>query len=151
MDETVGVTVSGMDELSKTLADLSKRYPDKAGELLAKDARALRKEVVEEVKRVKESSQTAAKMPLEKESSYRISPVQGYGADQYVEVSAKSPHFHLVEHGHVLTTGRKQGRRPIGFVTGKHMMANAVRKHQNTLPEKASDMVDELLKEAGLV
>ena len=142
----VEITVSGMDELTDSLADLARKYPDRAGELLQANARELRKEVVRKAKEVTNTS-VSSKKSLGKAGSYKISPVLGYGENQYVEVSAKSPHFHLVEHGHVLKT--KSGRA-IGFVQGRHMMKEAVKIHEEKFPATVSGMIDTLLKEEGL-
>lgn len=123
-DEVFSMTVEGMDELAESLKRLTSKYPDKAGQLLSRNARKLRKEVVDQVKDLTETS-ASSKMSLAKESSYKISQIKGLGTNQYVEISAKSPHFHLVEHGHVLKNHKGE---TIGFVQGKHMMDIAVKK-----------------------
>ena len=146
-EQTLSMNIDGIDELVRSLENLVKKYPDRAGELLKKDAQKLRKDVVEEVKKVTKTK-ASSKRSLAKLGSYKISPVLGIGASQYVEVSAKSPHFHLVEHGHVLKT--KNGKT-IGFVHGKHMMDTTVKKHENELPDIVNKMVDDLLKQEGLV
>lgn len=148
MDKTVTIDgIDGLLDLRDTFEDLVKKYPDRAGELLQKDARQLRKDVVKETKKVTKTN-SSSKRSLGKVGSYKISPVQGLGANQFVEVSAKSPHFHLVEHGHVL---KSHDGQTIGFVQGKHMMDNTVKKHQESMPQTVSVMVDELLKEEGLI
>lgn len=144
-EQMLSMKVEGLDELTKELEKLVKKYPDRAGELLTKNARELRKDVVKEVK---ENTKTkgSSKRSLAKVGSYKISKVQGYGARQYVEVSAKSPHFHLVEHGHdLIINGQNRG-----FVQGKHMMKVAVRRCEATMPDTVKNMIDELLKEGGL-
>lgn len=146
-DQTLSMTIDGLDDLEATFKELVKKYPDRAGELLQKDARELRKDVVKEVKKTTKTK-GSSKRSLAKVGSYKISPVQGIGSNQYVEVSAKSPHFHLVEHGHVL---KSHDGQTIGFVQGKHMMDNTVKKHERSMPNTVSDMVDVLLKEGGLI
>lgn len=145
-EHALSMSIDGMDELVESLERLTKKYPDKAGELLQKNAKELRKDVI---KNVREDTKTTGKTKrsLSKTSSYSISPVQGYGTSQYVEISAKSPHFHLVEHGHVLKNHLGQ---TIGFVQGKHMMENAVKKREEHMDESLERMVSELLKEEGL-
>ena len=54
LEETM--TVAGISELTAELETLAKQYPDKAGELLQKQGRELRKEVI---KNVKKSTKTA--------------------------------------------------------------------------------------------
>ena len=38
----------------------------------------------------------------------------------------------------------------IGFVQGKHMMDNAIRKSEQNIPAVVENMIEELLKEEGL-
>jgi len=147
MDD-VQVTFSGMNELVESLENLTRKYPDKAGELLQKDAKELRKEVVKKTKEVT-NTDSSSKQSLGKVGSYKISPVLGYGTNQYVEISAKAPHFHLVEHGH--NKYDFHGNPTGGFVQGKHMMRETVKKHEEQMPKTVSSMVDTLLKEEGLL
>lgn len=138
------LTMVGISELVAELETLAKQYPDKAGELLQKQGRELRKEVI---KNVKKSTKTAgSKKSLRKVGSYRVSRPKGTGIRQYVEVSAQSPHFHLVEHGHELVVNGENR----GFVPGKHMMADAVKAYEREMPTATGRMLDALLKERGL-
>lgn len=136
-------------ELQETLKELTKKYPDRAGELLKEDANKLRKDIAAEFK--DKSTQTKSKKgSLGRFGSYRISPVQGFGTRQYVEISAKSPHYHLVERGHNVTNkdGEIVGK---GYVEGLHIFDNQVKKHQNEFEDVVSGMIDTLLKENGLI
>ena len=142
MEETL--TVVGISELTAELETLAKQYPDKAGELLQKQGRELRKEVIKNVK--KSTKTSGSKKSLRKAGSYRVSRPKGVGIRQYVEVSAQSPHFHLVEHGHELVVNGENR----GFVPGKHMMADAVKTYGREMPAAAERMLDALLKERGL-
>ena len=146
-ERTLVMYVDGLEDLIDSLKDLTNKYPDRAGELLQKNAKQLRKDVVKEVKDLTDTD-GSSKRSLAKAGSYAISQVQGFGTNQYVEISAKSPHFHLVEHGHDLVT---HSGETIGFVQGKHMMENAVRKSAENMPSTVEDMIAELLKEEGLV
>lgn len=146
-DQMVSMSVDGLEDLEKSFKDLVNKYPDRAGDLLKEDARKLRKDVVKETKKVTKTK-SSSKRSLGKVGSYKISPVQGIGANQFVEISAKSPHFHLVEHGHVLVLPSGETR---GFVQGKHMMDTTVKQHQESMPNTVADMVDKLLKEEGLI
>lgn len=145
-EQMISMKIDGMEELQDTFENLVKKYPDKAGEMLRKDARQLRKEIVKEVKKAVKTDDSS-KRSLGKLSSYEISAVKGLGTQQYVEVSAKSPHFHLVEHGHNLV---KDGVN-IGFVPGRHMMDNAVKSHEENMADTVLVMLDDLLKEEGLL
>jgi hypothetical protein len=138
--------VSGLEDLQESLEQLSRKYPDKAGDLLRKDGRSLRKMIVREAKQQTDTDENH-KMSLGKVGSYSISQVKGFGSQQYVEISAKAPHFHLVENGHMMKT--KSGKT-VGFVVGVHFLDRATKEYQNDMPEHVEEMVDELLKEAGL-
>lgn len=140
------LTVSGMDDLRAELKNLVKEYPDKAGELLEKRGKALRKDVVANAdKRLGTTKNN--KQSLHRTSSYRVSKAKGIGIKQYVEVSAKSPHFHLLERGHEIIFHGKH----IGFYPGQHMMADAISTNRREMPKTVEDMVDALLKERGLL
>lgn len=136
----------GLMEVKDKFGELVNKYPDKAGDLLRKEALRLRKDVVNETKRVVKRSYMS-KRSLRKLSAYSVSQVKGYGGSQYVEISAKSPHFHFVEHGHVIKTKSGETR---GFVQGYHMLENTSKKHEEDMPKLVESMIDELLKEAGL-
>lgn len=161
-EQNVILSTEGIEELVEDFKKLARKYPDRAGELLQKEAKEIRKRVINRVKRDKDSNEKS-KRSLTKASSYKISPVQGYNEKQYVEISAKSPHFHLVEHGHEMKmpyyhgikgqkgvkVPNKNGGQTIGFVSGKHMMADAVREENSKIADVVSDMVDALLQEGG--
>ena len=141
------VEISGLEELQASLKELTKVYPDKAGELLKKDALALRKEAVNNARNLTHTS-SEHKRSLGKLSSFTVSQVQGLMADQYVEISAKSPHFHLVEKGHEL---KAKSGQTIGFVQGVHYLEKAVSGYEGKFEEHISNMVDKLLKEGDLL
>ncbi len=144
-EQMLSMSVDGLEDLEKSFRELVNKYPDKAGDLLRADARQLRKDVVKEVKKLTKTT-GSSKRSLAKVGSYKISQVQGYYEGQYVEISAKSPHFHLVENGHeLIINGQNRG-----FVQGKHMLDTAVKRHQESMPGIVSDMVDKLLEEGGL-
>lgn len=166
MDSDMSIEVEGLEELADAFDDLIKKYPDRAGDLLVKQAKELRKDVVKQVKNDTDTEGTS-KRSLAKTGSYAISQVKGFGDQQYVEVSAKSPHFHLLENGHMKVVPRKRtikkdngekvkiinsnGGQVIGFVPGYHFMDVASRKRQLHIPEAVADTVNELLKEEGLI
>lgn len=142
---TIQMNIEGLDDLIDSLENLTKKYPDEAGELLRADALKLRKDIVLSA-RDKTNTKSQSKKSLGRAGSYRVSRVQGYGIRQYVEVTAKAPHFHLVEHGHVQLN--KNGEA-IGFVPGRHFMEPVVNKFEDEVPVHAEKMVGELLKKEG--
>ena len=144
----IRVDISGIDDLQKTFDDLVKKYPDSAGDLLKKEGRSLRKEITNKAKSVVKTD-SSNRYSLGKAGSYKISQIKGYGSNQFVEISAKSPHFHLVEHGHEEYDfkGNPTGR----YVQGKHFLQEATKEFQGDMPKHVESMVDNLLKEGGLI
>lgn len=146
-----GIEISGLDELSEDFRRVARKYPDRAGEELQKEAKELRKDVIAMVKNDTDEHLTKdgerTKRSLTKASSYEISPVQGFNERQLVNISAKSPHFHLLENGHQLVTHKG---RAIGFVPGYHFMDRARKEHAKKLPERMQKMVNHLLESENL-
>ncbi|MBQ9607644.1 MAG: hypothetical protein IJV16_10805 [Lachnospiraceae bacterium] len=142
----VQITVEGLDELQKDLERLISKYPDKAGELLKKDARDFRKAYIKNVRgKVKRASNRSKS--LTKIKNVKIYPIQGYGKKQSIDVGATSPHFHLFERGHVLYPF---GKGPSGFVPGRFVMEESINEYEDKMPETARKMYDKLLQEANL-
>ena len=159
------VKVIGIDDLEESMQALVKRYPDKAGECLREEALKTRKEIVKNAKDLTNTN-TTSKMSLGRIGSYRVSQVQGLGINQYVEISARSPHYHLVERGHQSIvpyhftyknpkTGErikrtwKKGGQSRGRVAGRFFLKKAKDTEQERFPAFVSKMVDDLLKESG--
>lgn len=165
MSSDLSFEIEGLSELTGALEAVAKKYPDKAGELLVQQAKELRKDVVKQVKNDTETD-GSSKRSLAKTGSYEISQVKGFGEQQYVEVSAKSPHFHLLENGHMKVVPRTRtvtrpngekvkitnpnGGQVIGFVPGYHFMDAATRKRRLHIPEELESTVAKLLKDEGL-
>lgn len=139
--------VKGLDELKMSFDQLVAKYPDKAGDLLKKDALALRRNIVNNAKELTKTK-SEHKRSLGKLSSFRVSQVQGLMNNQFVEISANSPHFHLVEKGHELKTPEGD---VIGFVQGVHYLDKATKVYEDKFEEHVDKMVGALLKEGGLI
>lgn len=164
-DNMISMEVKGLDDLTQSFQMFVRNYPDKAGVLLNQQAKELRKDVTKQVKNDTDTDGTS-EMSLAKSGSYEIGPVRGYGSSQFVEISAKSPHFHLLENGHYQVVPRtrtikvnggkkkisiKSGGSDVGFTPGYHFMDAASRKRQIAIPEGVEKMVNQLLREEGLI
>lgn len=162
----VEITITGLEELNEDLKKLMNRYPDKAGDLLRKNAREFRKEYTHTVQAVAKYP-SGKKKALELLRNTKVYPVQGYGARQYVEVGATSPHFHLFERGHDLYNphdpkqpkkdkkskdkkDKNRNKVKAGHVEGRFVMKKSIDSYENKLPEVAKKLYDELLEEANL-
>ena len=163
MDDVVSVI--GVKDLDDSVQKLIKRYPDKAGECLKEEARRTRKRIVQNAKD-ELNTNAGNRMSLGKAGSYRISQVKGYGSGQYVEITARSPHYHLVERGHAMVlpykfsyknsqTGVrikrtwKHGGESRGRVAGRFFLKKAREEEEVHFPEFVDKMVDDLLRESG--
>lgn len=163
----VELTVTGLTELNEDLRMLMQKYPDKAGDLLRKGAREFRKEYTHSVQAAVKHASGQGKA-LELLRNTKVYPIQGYGARQYVEVGATSPHFHLFERGHELynaymahkaegykksKNNKDKNRAKIkdGHVEGRFVMQKTIDAYEDKIPEIAQKMYDELLKEGNLL
>ena len=160
------VKVIGLDDLSESLQSFVKKYPDRAGECLRAEARRTRKEIVKNARDLTETH-TTSKMSLGRIGSYRVSQVQGYGVNQYVEIGARSPHYHLVERGHAMVlpkhftwknpkTGEqikrtwKNGGQTRGRVSGRFFLKMAKDAERERFPHFVDEMVDKIIRDVGL-
>ena len=159
------VTVIGIEDLEASLRKMVRRYPDKAGDLLREEGLRTRKEIVKNAKDLTEVN-TGNRMSLGRIGSYRVSQVQGYGINQYVEISARSPHYHLVERGHQIVlpytftyknskTGLKvkrkwrRGGEVVGRAEGRFFLKKAKDKEAEQFPKFVDKMLDTLIRESG--
>lgn len=145
-EEVFNMNFYGADELINALEKMAKEYPDAAGDLLRERGLELRRKIVLSAH---ENTNTKgdSKRSLGKIGSYRLSKVQGYGIRQFVELTVKSPHFHLVEQGHNMVN--KKGET-VGFVQGRHYFEKAVKEFEEEMPDSVEAMVDDLIGKAGL-
>lgn len=144
----VDITIKGLDELTADLEKLIAKYPDKAGDLLKKNAKDFRKQYVKEL-RSTAKHKSGKKKALEKLANTKIYPLQGLGQKQFVEIGATSPHFHLFERGHNLIIPWMPWVS--GYVEGRYVMKKSIDELEKRLPEIADQMCDELLKEGNLL
>lgn len=143
------VIMHGMEDLDQSLEHLVVKYPDRSGEFLRKQALETRKNIVKESKQQLRTD-TGERYSLGRAGSYSVSQVNGYGKDQEVELSAKSPHFHLIEHGHQLT-GHYPSKTPLGEVRGYHIMDTERKRREVKMPNDCAKWADELLAEEGFL
>lgn len=149
MDETISLSVEGLDDLTNSIENLVREYPDRAADLLVKQARSLRKDVVKMVRNETDTDGTK-KRSLAKLKEYKISKVQGIGSRQYIEVSGVAPHFHLVENGHRLVDGKGKAVGK-GYVPGYHFMDRATKKRRIEIPKELEGQIDQILRKEGLI
>ena len=161
------ISVMGVKDLTDSLETVIKKYPESARICLRDEARRTRKEIVKNAKSMTHIH-SKAKMSLGRVGSYRISPVRGEGTEQYVEITARARHFHLVEKGHTIKAqnklvfaSKKTGKKIVirnknagqvkGKVAGKFFLQKAREEEAEHFPEFVDEMVDKLLREGSLL
>jgi hypothetical protein len=137
-----------MEELTQAMETIARKYPDKTGVFLRKQGLKARGRTIREVRNSVDTDESS-NYSLGKVKNYSVSQPKGYGAGQYVELSAKSPHFHLIEHGHNLLdrrTGQPVGK---GWVQGYQVMDAAARESKTAMPYDAEQFIDQFMTEEG--
>ena len=142
-----GVVLKGMDELIESVDVLIQKYPDRMGDFLRDQAMEARKGVAKEAKAAVDVDMSE-RYSLGRPGNYAVSQIKGYGTQQYVEVSAKSPHFHLIENGHELAS---HNGRSIGWVPGYKIMDAETKRRKVTFPAEFGKMAAKLLEEEGFL
>jgi hypothetical protein len=97
---------------------------------------------------VKKKSPDSGKDSKKKLNKSWKSEVKGYtGTDLQVDIWSTSPHFHLVDRGHVQKT---PNGKVTGFVQGKHFLeATAQEVESEVVPQEIEKLFDDLEKKLG--
>lgn len=133
------ITIKGLDEFEKEIAQITKRYPDAVEKHVSSLARKLKKFVKEETPQGKEDKKANKKLI----NNYKVDPVKKSGKDYYAEFYSKSPHFHLVDRGHWLV---KNGKR-IRYVHGKNMLKKGVKKLDDMVVKDTERWIKKVTRE----
>ena len=149
--------INGLDTLSKKLEVLANNYPKQSDELLVKMGNKFRNHVKQ---LTPDSGNANSKRKLMK--SYRVSKVQGYGSDRFVEFRSTAPHFHLIERGHdvvapnsqpknkkrrrVSTANRKKYEKGKSRVEGRYMVKKTTIQFQKEFPSDVEKMVNKMIR-----
>lgn len=169
------LSLDGFDNirnLEVKLDNIARKYPDKMDELLRKDALELRKETAK-FTRSNVNVNPSNKKSLGKAVNYKVGKVRGYGAGKEIDIMAKPPHFHLVEKGHELyipafpfdfaknatkkkdnDKSKKKGKTAMIHVGRTREFKNleyACEHHNDTISKNTEKIVNDLLRECGLI
>lgn len=122
MSET-GFTIDGIDDFKRNLTEVLETYTDTSEKHLKRIGNKLKKTAKERTP----SSPYEHRKKLKK--SWR-SKVEGLdGNDLEYKLRNASPHYHLVERGHVQKT---PGGRVTGFVQGRHFFDAAFKEFEQS-------------------
>lgn len=149
MEINEGFDLRDLEQLAKDLETVADIYPVKAQKFMRAEAKEARNRLRQNYKL------TTRKKTGNLLKGIKTTRVQKFNGDYQIRVKNVAPHAHLIEHGHVQWKpvpgkGRKYQQETEQFVEGKHVAAYTVRSMKATMPEDASKLVDEVLREGGL-
>lgn len=161
-------TVTGTEEVVKSLEKAMNQYPYTAEKVLKKEGRGVKKELRTRVQQEAKGHHYRAKGNTDEENeaiaknalaeSFSVGKVVRHGNQMTVAVLSKAPHYHLYEEGHAIVTHDRvvKGKKKLGTrrYTGKHAVARkTVARYMAQRAEQAEvigqQVLDEILKEAG--
>lgn len=140
----------GLTNFQKDLLDVAtNKLPRQTFKLMRKSGTEARKIVVKHAKsKVKKGA--AADNPDRKRYHKSFKRGKAFKDDEgkyVIRVYNSAPHAHLIEYGHRQVT--KDGRE-VGFVPGKHVVAEGIQKFDDEFEQRISDWLDELLESGDL-
>lgn len=161
-------TVTGTDDVIKSLEKAISRYPYTAELVLKREGRGIKKDLRTRVQQEAKGHHYRAKSNTDEENeqiaknalaeSFSLGKVIRHGNQMTVAVLSKAPHYHLYEEGHDIVThdrvvnGKKKngtrrytGKRAVARKTAARYMAQRA-EHSELIGQQ---VLDEILKEAG--
>lgn len=132
------IELNGLDEFKEQLAEVRRKYPDEAEKELRKLGNTLKKKAV---------AGTPEGPTGKLKKSYHLSQTKQTGDTLYIEFNNSSPHYHLIERGHVIKASKKSEVK--GFVPGVHMVEKATAELNEEMPGDVREWLDKLTKELG--
>jgi hypothetical protein len=136
-----GFEITGLDEFKTHIKIVANEFPGTCEKHLKRVGNKFKKEL-------KKASPDSGKDHKNKLSESWTSDVQGYtGEDLQMNIWSNSPHFHLVDRGHVQKT--KSGK-VVGFVQGKHFLEKTAQKiESDVLPKEMEKLYKDISKKLG--
>lgn len=161
--------LKGLDELQRDFSKVLSRYPDETEKEVFHQAGQFTKDVNEKLKA--ETKQQSGKRDPQKEWHRSRERASFGGYTVSVEIQNTSPHWHLIEHGHVIRTDPKmyaayaagrldhskskrkaksRSRNPNlqmrGFAPGGNYCQRTRMEWEDKFPEAIQKFVDKMLK-----
>lgn len=150
-------------ELEKALEKAAKQFPASSERVLKKEGRNISKDlkarVNSEAKGHHYISPRSEKKPKPLANSFHPGKVVRSGNKVTIAVTTSAPHYHLYEEGHAMITHKRKnkkgrsiagGLRQVGEVRGMKTVAKYMAQRSNHAELIAQDLLEEILKEAGL-
>lgn len=133
-----------MKELNQALEKLFKRFPYTAEQVLKDEAKVVRGLIRDNVDAVTEGH---GKKPGTLKRGFSVGKVYHQKGKITVAVTARAPHYHLVEEGHeVYSHGDYTGKES----QGKKIVAQVMAKRSDHSEEIAERVLKNILEEVGL-
>ena len=141
MSDNSGFSFEGLDDFKQQLAAVANEYPATCEKHLKKIGNKFKKIV-------KEKSPDSGKDHKGKLNKSWKSEVKGYnGEDLQMDIWSTSPHFHLVDRGHIM---KDRNGNVKGFVQGKHFLeATAQEVERDVLPKELEKLYQDISKKLG--
>ena len=150
-------------DLIQSMENAAKQYPASAERVLKKEARNiakdLKKRVNSEAKGHHYINPRSEAKPKPLAQSFRQGKVIRSGNKMTVAVTSSAPHYHLYELGHEMVTHKRKNKRgkgiigsnrKVGEVKGKKTVAKYMAQRADHAELIGQEVLDEILKEAGL-
>ena len=136
-----GIDFSNLEEYSQQILEVADQYPATCEKHLKKIGNKFKSIV-------KKKSPDSGKDSKKKLNKSWKSEVKGYtGTDLQVDIWSTSPHFHLVDRGHVQKT---PSGKVTGFVQGKHFLeATSQEVESDIVPKEIEKLFNDIAKKLG--
>lgn len=132
---------NSLDEFKNQLASVANQFPGTCEKYLRRAGNKMKKLLVER----SPDSGTDHKGKLKKSWKARVNGLKG--DELTMDIWSTSPHFHLVDRGHVKKT--KSGKVQ-GFVQGKHYLKKTADEiEQDVVPQEVEKLYKDIAKKLG--
>lgn len=166
---SINFELKGAGEFEKAMENAVKQFPYSAEKVLKKEARNISKNLKERVNAEAKGHHTnksklgddEAKAVEKKRlaNSFGVGKVIKSGSKMTIAITSKAPHYHLYEEGHDLVTHNRKNKmgkgkvgtgKKIGHVAGRKTVARYMGKRSDYSELIGQEVLDEILKDAGL-
>ncbi len=125
-----------IEEFISKMDSFIKEYPEESKKALRKEANAMRKELVD-------ASPVGRGKKKKISKSWKMSMKGSTDTTQEATIRNTSPHYHLVERGHVM---RHPSGKVYGYKQGTYFFKNTVDKRQDSFTENIAENLFKQLK-----
>ena len=147
--EDFGVEFIGLDEFAEDIHKALTDYPDEMNRFMRRQGTAFAKDVRDKMPPHWKNGKRAPGKAKEwhrdvyEDTSHHVN---------HVEIKCKSPHWHMLENGHIMVVGsrKKKNLKKVGYVKGFHYAEKTREEWKEKFPDNIVGFTDELLKAHNL-